>query len=250
MSALLGLAQTLILFLPAPNGLYVAADSRYDGGDPARKDHARKVFLCGKRAVCAISGSLILHARTQDAGGTPRQGSFALGEFVETLSGAVPEAAADDQIAWINDRLHSALERFWKEHIGGRPLGRPLSSWLGAASVCTLLFVKQEPSGEVLLAQVQFPFREIRSQSGWLHELQKPVVRPADPERPLAQGATTCPRIDPSEPPPVETHERTVETLRRLFSQSRDGGYCEEVIGGPIDIAFIDRDGAAWIARK
>lgn len=250
MISLPGLAWTLILFLPAPHGLWVAADSRFDGGDAARKDEARKIFLCGKRAICAISGALILNAKTQDAAGAVREGSFALAGMVEKLSGELPEASADEQIAWLSRQIHAGLELFWKEHIAGRPLGQPMSASLGAPSVCTVLFVKREATGEAALAQVQFPFREIRTPDGWLHELQAPVVRPADPQRPLAQGATTCPRIDPTEPPLVDTREQTAATLKQLFARAGEGGYCESVIGGPADIAVIDAQGAAWIERK
>lgn len=250
MSPLHALAWTLILFLPTPHGLWVAADSRYDGGSLSRKDEARKIFLCGKRAICAISGALILNAKTQDSAGVIREGSFALGDLVEKLSAEIPEASADEQIAWLSKRVHEGLEPFWKEYIGGRPQGRPMSASLGAPSVCTLLFVKREANEDTTLVQVQFPFREIRTAEGWLHELQAPVARPADPRRPLAQGATTCPRIDPAEPPLVDTREQTAATLKRLFEQTRDGGYCESVIGGPVDIAMIDEEGAAWIAKK
>lgn len=250
MISLPGLAWTLILFLPAPHGLYVAADSRFDGGADGRKDEARKIFLCGKRAVCAISGALILNAKTQDAEGAVREGSFDLAGLVEKLSAELPETNAEEQIGWLASRIHAGLAPFWRDHIGGRPLGRPMSASLGAPSVCTLLFAKREVTGETALVQVQFPFREIRSPEGWFHELQSPVVRPADPQRPLAQGATTCPKIDPTEPPLVETREQTAATLKQMFLRTRDGGYCESVIGGPVDIAVADEQGAAWIARK
>ena len=61
---------TPILFVPTPRGAFVSADSRQDAGDPATRDQARKIFLCGRAAVCAVSGGLRLDAATEDAAGT------------------------------------------------------------------------------------------------------------------------------------------------------------------------------------
>ncbi len=242
----LGLAKTLILLLPTAHGLYVSADSRYDGGDPDKRDQARKLFLCGKRAVCGISGGLVVNVRS-----TESEGSLDVAGNLEEIAKQIPEASAADQVRWLANRMQGAIRDFWAKHLEGRRVPRPMSAMLGAPSVCTILFARMDESGEASLYQVQFQFREVpHPEGGWLHELGNPAIRPADAGRPLAQGATHCMRIRPDQPPAVETREETLGTLKTLFARTQDGGSCAAVIGGPVDIAVITADGAAWLERK
>jgi hypothetical protein len=246
----LGLAQTLILMLPTAHGIYVAADSRYDGGDPAKRDQANKVFLCGKRAVCAISGGLILNARTID-GERESEGSLDVAGELERAAAEMAEAPAAEQVEWLVGRMQSAIRAFWDKHLDARRVPTRMSARLGASSVCTILFVRMEESGEGSAHQIQFQFRErFHPDGGWLHQLASPVARPADPARPLAQGATHCMRIRPDEPPAMETREETLKTLGALFERTRDGGACEAVVGGAVDVAVISAEGSRWLARK
>ncbi len=251
MSLLLPLAKTLVLVLPAAHGIYVAADSRYDGGDPVQKDRARKIFLCGKRAVCAISGALILNGRTvHPENGAVKQGSLRIDEELEKASAEMPDGRAEEQIEWLGRRLHAPIRKFWDEFLKDRPIPEPMSSWLGAPSVSTILYAGIGEDGGATVVQMQFPFRERRVPEGVLHDLGDPALYPADPARPLAQGSTRCMGIRPDEPPEVETREQTIATLKALFGRTQESGYCASVVGGPTDIAVIDNEGAAWLSRK
>lgn len=242
---------TLILYLPSPHGAYLSADSRHDGGDPSRRDEARKIFLCGKAAVCGISGALRLEVKAND-----ETGAFDVPALLNTVSAEM--AVSEDQspeklLATVRGALTRRLHEFWNRHLTGRRVAEPMSRRLGAASVFTLLFAARAPQEEaVTLVQVMFPFREFRLADGtWAHELSEPITRYADPSRPLAQGRTDCMRIRPDQPPDTATRPATLATMESLYGRAREVESCEAVIGGPVDIAVIEKTGdARWLRRK
>jgi hypothetical protein len=229
---------TLILYLPASHGLYVSADSRHDGGDPAQADEARKIFLCGPEAVCAISGALRLTV-TRPSG---EKATLDVVQLLDDLSRDLPAEATAQNVARLLDEKIAA---FWNEHLT-KPVGSRLSARTLAPSLCTVLFVRRGA-----LAQIQFPFREqFKEGVGWNHERLTPVIIESDPARPLAQGKTECMGIRPDQPPLIETREETLATIRVLYRRTESDDYCRAIIGGPIDIAVIDDGGSRWLARK
>ncbi|MFN7920187.1 MAG: hypothetical protein U0Q16_08825 [Bryobacteraceae bacterium] len=243
MSTLGAWIGTLILFLPAPHGVYVTADSRYDGGDPALVDRARKILHCGPAGVCAISGALRLVV-------TPAEGepvTFDVEKALEEVAETLDEAAAPRSIAL---RMHAKLSLFWGAHLA-KPVASQLSERLHAASVCTILFARREAdSGDVSVAQIQFPFVEQRDASGgWLHILQDPVVRGGDAKRPIAQGRTECLKRGDATAE-TATREATLDSIRRIYGRAQARPECAAVIGGPVDVMVLDSDGVHWLARK
>jgi len=237
-------AGTLILFLPAPHGLYVAADSRHDGGDPEQADEARKIFLCGPRGVCAISGALRLTVTKED-------GSSGELDVAGELARTARDAPEDGLAAFVARRMDAAIRRFWEENMN-EPVSTRLTARLQAPSVCTILVVSAQHGLETArMDQIQFPFEERPAADGaFLHELKEPVIRPADPKRPLAQGKTECMMITADTPPAVETREETLATIRALYARTQLDPSCRSIIGGPVDIAVILPDGAHWLRRK
>jgi hypothetical protein len=227
---------TLILFLPTPHGAYIAADSRHDGGDPALRDQARKIFLCGPRGVCAISGALRLSVN--DA-------TLDIVALLDAASQRIPEAPASQQAAFLASQLHAGISAFWQEHVNHRRLAQPLARLLLATSVSNVLFAQREPTGEIGLYQIFFPFRQSEDpEGGWVHTLRDPVIQPADGARPLAQGKTECMRIRPDQPPAVATRDQTLETIRALYQRTQlTDDFCRSIIGGPTPIAVIEPDG-------
>lgn len=245
MSTLLQLAQTLILVLPTSHGVYVSADSR-NGEDPSNRDGARKLFLCGKSAVCAISGARILNASAYDPDGKAAKGALDLSTELEMASREMPEAPAADQVEWLADRMQRPLAEFWRTYLRDRRVILPLSKKLGSRDLATILFARADA-----LYQIHLQFDELAHESGgWLHLLQAPSVRPSDVSRPLAQGQTLCMRIRPSEPPAVATREETLRTITELYKRTQDGGFCERMIGGPVEIAVVEVEGASMLKRK
>lgn len=222
---------TLILFMPTPRGSVVSADSRYDGGDPEHRDQARKIFLCGRAAVCAVSGGLRLEASNEVGAGT-----LDIAALLEETSARM--RAGDDQspealLETVRASLHKGIGEFWSRYLDGRRVAAPMSVRLGAPSVCTILLVTP---GRV--AQIQFPLLERRLADGtWSHELREPAVRFADPARPLAQGHVAC--------LPQMTGE-----IDALYGQTQEVEFCRDVIGGPIDIAVIEEGQARWLRNK
>jgi hypothetical protein len=235
---------TLILFLPTPHGAYVTADSRHDGGPAAEADQARKIFLCGPDAVCAISGSLRVTV-------TRPTGEATTFDVAGTLERAAKSLDAGADAETVAQAIQSELGPFWEKHLSD-PVASPLSSRTLARSVSTILFARRvAESGEMQLAQIQFPFHERQDAGGgWLHELRPPVIHAADAARPLAQGKTECMGIRPDEPPDVETRESTLAAVRILYERTQADAYCRTIIGGPVDVAVIDAGGPRWLARK
>ena len=243
---------TLILYLPAPHGAYLSADSRYDGGDPARRDEAQKIFLCGKAAVCAISGGL----RMDVTGENGKAASFDLQALTAAASAEMLASADQRPEALVNllrGSITPRLQQFWNSYLAGRRVTAPLSQRLGAASLFTLLLAAEGagPGEPVTLVQIMFPFREQRLGDGtWVQELREPVTRVADASRPLAQGRTDCMRIRPDQPPDTGTREATLATMEGLYGRAQEVAACEAVIGGAIDIAVIENGAARWLRRK
>lgn len=231
---------TLILYLPAAHGAYLAADSRHDGGDPAERDQARKIFLCGPHGVCAISGALRV---------TVRESTLNIAALLSDLSQRIPEGPAEEQVRFLARKLHEEIDGYWQKNIQDQRLAQPLTKLLLAPTVSTILFAKRDPSGEMFLYQIFFPFRQAQhAEGGWLHTLRDPVIQPADPNRPLAQGKTDCMNIRADEPPAVATPEETLGTIRFLYQRSQQfDDFCRSIIGGPTHIAIIDPAGnARW----
>lgn len=244
MSFLAAALGTLILFLPTSHGLYVAADSRNDGGDAAQADEAQKIFLCGTHGVCAISGAMRLTV-------TKKDGTTGELDVAEALRKAARDAPAAGVPAFLSERMNAAIAEFWRQHMN-EPVGTRLTARLLAPSVCTILVATAESGPEsARLDQIQFPFVERANEDGtFSHELQQPVIRQADPKRPLAQGKTDCMKITADMPPAIETREETLTTIRALYERTQYDPYCKTIIGGPVDIAVILPDGAHWLRRK
>lgn len=232
---------TLILFLPTANGAYVAADSRHDGGDPAERDQARKIFLCGPHGVCAISGALRV---------TVREETLNIGAILSDVAQRIPDGPAQQQVRFLATELHRAIDSYWQKNIQDQRLAQPLTKLLLAPTVSTVLFAKRDPSGEVFLYQIFFPFRQTQhSEGGWLHELRDALIQPADAARPLAQGKTDCMNIRADEAPAVATPEETLDTIRALYQRTQQADdFCRAIIGGPTLVAIIDSSGnARWV---
>lgn len=228
---------TLILFVPTPRGALVSADSRFDAGDPARRDEARKIFLCGRAAVCAVSGGLRLDATADESSGTLDISAALEAASVRMRANEDQSPAALLEIA--RTSLHGEMQRFWARFLAGRRVAAPLSARLGAPSVCTILL-----AAPGYLAQMQFPIGERRTADGmWTHELHDPVVRLADSARPLAQGHTEC--VSPPDKLP-----ESAEQLDALYTPARALPFCSDAIGGPIDIAAIEDGQARWLRNK
>ncbi|MEZ5399421.1 MAG: hypothetical protein R2729_07105 [Bryobacteraceae bacterium] len=231
---------TLILFLPTQHGFYVTADSRHDGGPAAEADQARKIFLCGPSAVCAISGALRMTV-------TRPNGEAATFDLSAGLEKVAKDAPPDLTPAQVAAAIYADLRTFWVQYLAS-PIGAPLSSRTLARSVSTILVARRLPgSGQMELVQIQFPFTETRVDKGWVHELRPPAIHPADAERPLAQGKTECMGIRPDEPPSVETREETLATIDALYTRTQSDSYCKSIIGGPVRVAVIDVEGARWL---
>ena len=233
---------TLILFLPSADRAIVAADSRHDGGDPARRDEARKIFLCGRAAVCAVSGGLRIDASVDEAAGT-----LDIAALLERTSESM-RAAEDQSPAKLLEMLRSSLDggigAFWSRYLAGRRVAAPLSTRLGAPSVCTILFAVQAGTGPLAVAQIQFPFTERRLPDGtWAHELLDPVVRLAEAARPLAQGHAGC-------LPSMDLRAAGLGEIDAIYSRAQEVEFCREVIGGPVDVASIEGGEAKWLRRK
>lgn len=237
---MIGLA-TLILFLPTSHGAYLAADSRHDGGDPAERDQARKMFLCGPHGVCAISGALRVTVREQ---------TLSIAAILSDLSQRIPDGPAQEQVRFLASELHAAIDAYWQKNIQDQRLAQPLTRLLLAPTVSTVLYAKRDSSGEMFLYQIFFPFRQAQhAEGGWLHTLRDPVIQPADAARPLAQGKTDCMNIRADEPPAVSTPEETLSTIRFLYQRSQQfDEFCRAIIGGPTRVAIIDPTGnARWV---
>ncbi|MEZ5353145.1 MAG: hypothetical protein R2762_10960 [Bryobacteraceae bacterium] len=232
---------TLILFLPAQHGYYVSADSRHDGGPAAEADEAKKIFLCGPHAVCAISGALRMTV-------TRPSGDAATFDLSAALDRAARAATIDVRANVIAAAIYAELRTFWVQHLA-MPVAARLSERTLAPSVSTILFAHRDPdTGKVELAQIQFPFVETQVAGGaWTHELRPPVIRPADAARPLAQGKTECMMIRADEPPAVETRAQTLATVKALYARTQTDDYCKSIIGGPIHVAVLDEEGARWL---
>ena len=230
---------TLILYVPTPHGGgFVSADSRYDAGEPARRDEAQKIFLCGRAAVCAVSGGLRLDVTT-DEGNAGTLDISALLERTSTAMRANEDQTPEALLASLRSAMYAGMLGFWDKFLAGRRVAAPMSMRLGAPSVCTILFVAP---GSV--AQVQFPLIERRGSDGlWTHDLREPMTRDADPLRPLAQGHTEC--VSPSEKLPANPNE-----LEALYAPARETESCRDVIGGAVDIAVIEDGVARWLQRK
>ncbi len=228
---------TLILFVPTPRGAFVSADSRHDGGDPAKHDQARKIFLCGRAAVCAVSGGLRLDASTEEAAGT-----LDVSASLERTSARMRESenqSAAVLFETLRTSMPEEIREFWRKFLAGRRVDAPMSLRLGAPSVCTILFVAPG-----FVAQMQFPFTERRLADGtWTHELREPVVRRVDAMRPLAQGHTEC-LLTPAKLPD------SADGVEELYAPARETPFCRDVIGGPVDIAAIEDGEARWVQRK
>lgn len=236
---------TLILFLPAPHGAYISADSRHDGGPATEADHAQKIFRCGANAVCAISGSLRMTVTRPNG----EASTFDVAGTLDRIAKSLEEGDADPAV--IAQAMQAELQPFWAKHLA-EPVGSPLSSRTLARSVSTILVARRLPaSGEMQLVQIQFPFLErYEAGSGWFHELRPPIIYPADPTRPLAQGKTECMGISPDEPPDTDTRESTLATIQALYARTQHEPYCKSIIGGPVDIAVIDAEGVRWLQQK
>ena len=228
---------TLILFVPTPRGAFVSADSRHDGGDAAKRDHARKIFLCGRAAVCAVSGGLRLDASTEEAAGT-----LDVAALLEKTSARMLESENQDPavlLETLQTSMPEELRAFWGKFLSGRRVAAPMSLRLGAPSVCTILFVAPG-----FVAQMQFPFIERRLADGtWTHELRDPVVKRVDAMRPLAQGHTEC-LVTPAKLPV------SADEVEKLYAPARETPFCRDVIGGPVDVAAIENGKARWVRRK
>ena len=232
---------TLILFLPTSHGAYLAADSRHDGGDPAERDQARKIFLCGPHGVCAISGALRVTVREQ---------TLSIAAILSDLSQRIPDGPAQEQVRFLASELHAAIDAYWQKNIQDQRLAQPLTRLLLAPTVSTVLYAKRDSSGEMFLYQIFFPFRQAQhAEGGWLHTLRDPVIQAADAARPLAQGKTDCMNIRADEPPAVSTPEETLSTIRFLYQRSQQfDEFCRAIIGGPTRVAIIDPTGnARWV---
>ncbi len=235
---------TLILFLPTPHGAYLAADSRHDGGDPAERDQARKIFLCGPHGVCAISGALRV---------TVRDSTLNIAAILSDLSQRIPDGPAAEQARFLAGEVHNAIDAYWQKHIQDKRLAQPLTKLLLGPTVSTILYAKRDASGEMFLYQIFFPFRQaLHPEGGWLHTLRDPVIQPADAARPLAQGKTDCMNIRADEPPAVSTPEETLSTIRFLYQRTQQfDDFCRAIVGGPTQIAVIDLSGnARWAAGR
>ena len=229
---------TLILFVPTPRGgAVVSADSRFDGGAAAVRDQARKIFLCGRAAVCAVSGGLRLEASAGGATGTlDISAALAAASIKMRASGDQTPAALVDILG---TSIQAELREFWGRFLAGRRVAAPMSLRLGAPSVCTVLLAMPG-----YLAQVQFPIAERRAPDGaWIHELRNPAVRLADAARPLAQGHTEC--VSPPEQLPA-----SMDDIDAFYAPIRDTPFCRDVIGGPVDIAAIEDGEARWLRNK
>ncbi|MBM3794994.1 MAG: hypothetical protein FJW31_13200 [Acidobacteria bacterium] len=244
---------TLILYLPTPDGAYVSADSRHDGGDPAHRDEARKIFLCGRPAVCAISGGLRFEAASESGKGTLNLAGMLKEASAKLLATDAKEPVPPAVLtAEVRAALESGIVDFWEQHVTGRRVVTPLSLRLGAPSVATILIAARDAGGAMALAQMQFPFSERRLADGtWQHELRPPVLRWQDAARPLAQGCGDCMRVAPDHAREVATREDTLATLNNLYARAQEVEFCRNIIGGEVDLAVVEPDGGArWLRRK
>lgn len=230
---------TLILYLPAPPGAYVTADSRHDGGDPAQRDQARKIFLCGPAAVCAISGGLRIEAA---ADGRRETLDLAAALARQSQPADVESLAFFEQV---RVAMAADIAAFWTRNLANRRTAAPMSLRLGSPSLCAILIAARSSGGALALAQIAFPFTERRLEDGtWMHELLEPIVRLADPARPLAQGRPDCMRAAPA------AGEVTLEAIDALYARTQEVEFCRALIGGPVDVAMIDESEARWLRRK
>jgi hypothetical protein len=227
---------TLVVTVRTNDGIYVACDSHLTGSVVAPpSDQAQKIFQCGSKAFIAISGTVVARAGIAQPDNTLAFVALDLGRLLDEISSRY-FGDNSDLVQFVASQMYHPIADFWERYIAPSP-----ESFLSAqqpthTSICTLsgalaiqgryqVFEIQIPftkDGHVANPTVQYKHDKIL---GWGHV-------------PDADG------LDDS----LTNRSGVIGFISALFRRSVE--LFPDAVGGPIDIGFLDANGARWLKRK
>jgi hypothetical protein len=230
---------TLILAALTRHGAYLAADSRSTGPE---LNSVQKVFQCGSNAFVGITGHLV--ARGQTIGAQGQVLCDASINIMEILRHFSSEYSGDgtDLVDRVTRRIYDFLAGYWMLVI--RPSRDSfLASYPNVSEFCEIPILGRI-GGAYNLVSIHFPL----SADG---RLLKPSVQDRfegadeNTEYIIAFGK-------PVDGEGIEADFRTSEgvlaTMAALYRKAIAAH--QDTVGEPIDIGFLDENGARWIATK
>lgn len=227
---------TLVITVRTDHGIYVACDSHLTNppaGQPS--DQAQKIFQCGPKAFIAISGTVIARAGSVQPDTADAFVALDIGRLLDEIS-ARYLGDNSDLVQHVASQLYYPMAEFWERYIAPSPEAFLSMQQPSHKSICTLSGVLAI-YGQYRVFEIQFPFTKdgrvanptVKYQAdrivGWGHI-------------PDAEG------LDDS----LTDRSGVVRFIRALFQRSVERS--PDVVGGPIDIGFLDADGARWLKRK
>jgi len=230
---------TLILAIRTPHGDYLTADSRLT--NPST-DSGEKLFKCGERAFIGLTGHVIDRQSVLSIEGRLMiSGVLNISEILRHLSARYVGDGSDlpRRIAGL---VFPILESWWSLFIANNKEGF-VASCAGSLSFCEVPVLSR--IGVIgRLSVVRFPF----SPGG---ELLQPEVKafPDDADGSLEEIRAFGESIAADWADlPLGDRAAVMDTVSILYEVGTSTH--PHTVGGPIDIGFIDDNGASWIVRK
>ena len=233
----------------------MAADSRFAGLEPPEGDSAEKIVEVGSTGLCGFSGMLrftrsasdarkrmVLRASTFELPAIIRQ-SLTLRET--STHGRFPEHFAE--AVW------GAVSPVWRRFASGldEPFGR-----LGVrCRLADMVFLDRSSDGCVtcFTVRLQYSTHQIDARS-FESRLEPPVIK-GTISGAVSRfalhcfGMTSCigeiPGIDF-----IHFQQAPANAIVEVFASAQRSKRCRSAIGGPVDIAVINRSGRYWIQSK
>jgi hypothetical protein len=220
---------TLIVSLPTPHGIYLAADSR--ATNPQR-DNAQKLFQIGPNAFAGIVATLVGRSEMQSVRRKVMcSGTIDLTEILYHC--ALIYDMKHDLIEYIAGAIYFPLKRYWDFlQVSGREVSGTLG---GSWSFCTIPVVSGI-DGRLLIRELKFPFSET--------ELLQPTSKVRE-ETAIVWGQ--YPNVGSINLSP-QTEETATACIKAIYDAAHSA--YPDTVGGPTDVGIVDQNGARWIARK
>ena len=230
---------TLILAVRTPHGAYLTADSRLT--NPST-DSGQKLFKCGEHAFIGLTGHVIGRPSVSSIEGRIMySGVLNISEILRHLS-AIYDGDGSDLPERIAGLVFRILEPWWRLFIANRE-EEFIASCAGSLSFCEVPVLSR--IGAIgRLSVVRFPF----SPRGELLPPEKQTFddnADGDLEEIRTFGESIAGDFAYL---PLGDRAAVLDTVSILYQVGTSTH--PHTVGGPIDIGFIDDNGASWIVRK
>jgi hypothetical protein len=246
---------SLILCLLTRDSIYVSADSRYANAPKEIKDSAQKLLTFGSSALCGLSGQLRF-TRTEHEPQRmilTNERTFYLSDIIRGLDDNKVPTDVPNIVQLFAEHLFATLRPIWEyfaseldEPFGTHP-DRPLP-------LAELLYVDRMRDGHPVLFSIilkhSLHYSDTKRYCSILHA---PVIlnrHNGYVDRPITflQGMKYC--ACASRNPNVPNEAAARKLIDSIFPDAQRGRRCGAAIGGPIDLAVIDKAGRRWLQHK